>query len=128
MNRETKDLLGVVALGAAAGLGYWYFMARPKMAQAAAAAKAPTALPAGGPAGGPAPSVPALPQVGIRNVTLTNALQGADLTTGLLRIFSPGEVVTVYGSPIAGVTSFTDTNNSPPHLYTTQSVVAGLFH
>jgi hypothetical protein len=127
MNRETKDLLGVVALGAAAGLGYWYFIARPKMAQASGA-KAPSALPAGGPPAGLPSSAPALPQVGIRNVTLTNALQGADLTTGLLRIFGPGEVVTVYGSPIAGVTSFTDTNNSPPHLYTTQSVVAGLFH
>lgn len=130
---KTETLVLVLGAAAAVGAGYYFLVYKPKQA-------ALTALPAGQnaptfPTGQPpvqAPQVP-LPNTGLpagfptgmpapTPVTVTKAFQAADLNTGMYKNFVPGDQVFVYGTPIAGITTLTD---STSHLYTTQSVVAG---
>ena len=154
---KDNTLVWLVGLGAAAGLGYYFFVVKPKAALAATPQPAPSppVLPQGsipvisqpqqpsgisiGSWGLPPIQSPSAAQLqaaanvasqGIPTnlVTLTQSVEGLDLTTGMSRSFGPGEIVDIYGTPVGGVTTFTNTDSVPLHYYTTQSVVAGLFH
>jgi hypothetical protein len=147
MKAQTKWILGGVVV---AGLAYYLWtkkspalgaqpqgQALPPSGQPASSPGVPSILPTGGlpglPGGLPAGliptggiGIPGAPGSLSTPVTLTTSFQAADVNTGMLRTFNPGEQVIVYGAPVGGYTVFVDTAVQP-NMYATQSVVAGQF-
>lgn len=157
MSEANSTLLWVVGLGVAAGVGYYLLRSKsaaaatpPAQLPAPSPSPAPNPIPPipwlGTQPTPPAPGSWGLPPIpppspamqsaaanvasqGIPTnlVLLTVPVSGADLSTGTIRNFAPGEILNVYGTPVAGITTFTDTDNVPSHYFTTTTMVAGLF-
>ncbi|MHB8107873.1 MAG: hypothetical protein ACYDH4_10675 [Candidatus Cryosericum sp.] len=140
---KTETLLLVLGTAAAIGGGYYFLVYKPKQlaaatpaaGQAAQTAQLPPTVPQGSipqlgtPGTGASSGVPPMNVSAMtKAVTLTTSFQAQDLSTGLMRTFNPGDQVLVYAPGLynygVGVTTFSDVS-AQPHLYTTQSVVAG---